>query len=1120
MKSLSTPLSDSPFLNQSKPGSRDDSYQKSINKEATLSKYKETEQYEDIEGFENLEELSFSKFSNISGGSVILKNEPDHDPLSSPFAKKIQQDLNIELTRDQSRPYFPSVHPIYELETNDENSNSPFIDNNNNHHHCKPNENHSKCIMHNKMRLATKQNENYFKPSFPYNDFQSTPKHQRASSFKISVTPAQKLEDKNLSKNALGDFKLGPLVGNGAFASVYRAINLKTNKVIAIKQIRLEPGQDVATLMGEIDLLKILNHPNIVKYHGFIKTHDSLNVLLEYCEGGSLRQLYKRLKKGLPESQIINYVRQILQGLNYLHEQGVVHRDVKAANVLLTENDHVKLADFGVATKVTSQHLSIVGTPNWMAPETVLGGEGICTASDIWSLGATIIELFTMNPPYHDFNPMAALHAIGTDEHPPLPKNISSFAKDFLLECFQKQSNLRISAKLLLQHKWLNPAATIKTSMSTLLKQPSTVFKSMKNYSEANDEDNWDKDFTEVKMLRFNNVKPTLIDLDADIGHDDFQRTVYSKKELLNKFTEEENDDSIGNNEFSTLHVNKLKFDSEDVEDSDPFLNIEIENFDTNELEVQSKMEYLVTRLSRKLEQAQAGQEDAISVLVKVTGRMLHLIKKYPVSHDTLIRDHGILSLLELLDSYQDISGQQQLWYHCLSILNYVFEDNLNSLENFCFLGGIPIVSRFRNSTYDIQVRLQVVRFVGILNTSEKALSMFVSCGGLRIVSKFVEGDLDLSPKFPLVGIESIHNILAKELSRSKSDLCRILSKHGVIFWLMVLLNQLIKNPKIPNYSQKDIQTAIDKIVDIIKYFSQSETRVRIFIGTTDLFKLMFNLFDSLSFSHQLVLLKFIKSMSCISEVLKHLYQAEILEFVVKLLKVFVPSKTNYKEMMNVLAPIVYNVLTLNYEKESEFINLGGLPYLKNLSMIDLPFRQFILPVICEFVHGNTKIRNELKKQGIVNIYLNLLLDTYWQSNALDSIYLWYKSDPQYIRLDSAIAIDCLVGGFLLPKVSNLESTLEIYLKLLTSNQDLTKNMSNMTVINNILMKLSLHDNKNPVILLSYLKVMKCLIKYLVSSKSSLGYKKPVKNSLQSLKSRSSSLLVEGVATEILQLIG
>lgn len=107
------------------------------------------------------------------------------------------------------------------------------------------------------------------------------------------------------------------------------------------------------------------------------------------------------------------------------------------------------------------------------------------------------------------------------------------------------------------------------------------------------------------------------------------------------------------------------------------------------------------------------------------------------------------------------------------------------------FLGGIPTVAHFRSATYEVQVRLQVAKFIGILNLSEKALSMFVSCGGLRLVSKFVEEDFDTTPTFPLIAIESIHNILAKDLSRSKSDLCRILSKHGVIFLVGGFVEQI-----------------------------------------------------------------------------------------------------------------------------------------------------------------------------------------------------------------------------------------------------------------------------------------------------------------------------------------
>ncbi|RCK55550.1 Cytokinesis protein sepH [Candida viswanathii] len=1083
-------------------------------KESSLKKYQEDNKADDLEGFDSIQELSFSKFSNISGGSVIVKDEV-HETHSkdfeSPFVKKLQRDLNVEIDSDNTKPYYPTVYPIFEYQSNDENRDSPFID------YGRSKTCNSLKINNNKLR---KQQETA-KPGRPISKIQSTPKHQRTSSVKVSLTPAQRFEKRSNTRlcNALENFEFITLVGNGAFASVYKALNLTTNQVVAIKQIRIEKDQDVGTLMGEIDLLKILKHPNIVKYHGFVKTSVSLNVILEYCEGGSLRQLYKKLKKGLPETQIINYVSQILHGLTYLHEQGVVHRDVKAANVLLTDKGDVKLADFGVATKVNSQHFTVVGTPNWMAPETVLGGEGICTASDIWSLGATIIELFTTNPPYHDLNPMATLHAIGTDEHPPLPKSISSLARDFLLECFQKQPNLRISAKLLLKHKWLNHQATGKTSMSVILKQQSREFKSIKNYSEANDE-NWDTDFAEVRFSKLNNAKPSVIELQLESEPEEYKPTEYSKNELLTKFTEKDNE-TFHNTDMTTIQGLKLGEDAtaRELEESDPFLNIEIENFDTNELEVQSKMEYLAARLGRKLEAVHVAGEDVVPALVKVTGRMLHLIKKYPVLHDTLIRDHGILSLLELLENASEIKGQQQLWYHCLAILNYIFESNVGAMENFCFLGGIPTVADFRTSAYEIQVRLQVARFIGVLNLSDKALSMFVSCGGLSLVSKFVEEDFESTPAFPLVAIESVHNILVKDLSRSKSDLCRILAKHGIMFWLVDLLAQLVKSPHGKNLTPDQVDATVDKIVDVIKYFGQSETRVRVSIGTVDLFKLMFTSFDDLSFSRQLVVLKFVKSMSCISDLLKNLYHAEVLEFLVRLLETYTASKSNYKEVINVVAQIIYNMLALNHARASEFVRLGGLPYLKSLSIINLPFRQFILPIICEFVHCDNHVRRELKKYEMLTVYFNLLLDPYWQSNALDSIYFWYQLDSTYVQLESPVAVDCLIGGFLLTKVSNLESTLEIYMKLLTSSSVLSKKMLNMPIINNILMKLAIHDNKNPVIQLLYLKVLRCLIKDLEESENKLAFSKPIRNCLESLQLRKSSLLIEEVAIELVVLV-
>jgi serine/threonine protein kinase len=146
-----------------------------------------------------------------------------------------------------------------------------------------------------------------------------------------------------------------------------------TGETVAIKQVRLSdlPKSELNVIMQEIDLLKNLNHANIVKYQGFVKTADNLYIILEYCENGSLHSICKNFGK-FPENLVSLYTSQVLQGLLFLHEQGVIHRDIKGANILTTKEGLVKLADFGVATKAQGlTEGSVVGTPYWMAPEVI-----------------------------------------------------------------------------------------------------------------------------------------------------------------------------------------------------------------------------------------------------------------------------------------------------------------------------------------------------------------------------------------------------------------------------------------------------------------------------------------------------------------------------------------------------------------------------------------------------------------------------------------------------------------------------------------------------------------------------------------------------------------------------
>uniref|UniRef100_K3X170 non-specific serine/threonine protein kinase n=1 Tax=Globisporangium ultimum (strain ATCC 200006 / CBS 805.95 / DAOM BR144) TaxID=431595 RepID=K3X170_GLOUD len=264
-------------------------------------------------------------------------------------------------------------------------------------------------------------------------------------------------------------YQLGAEIGRGGFGVVFAALDLRNGRSLAIKQVSLHDidKDELLSIESEISLLKKLNHENIVKYHDTIRTQTYLYIVLEYMENGSLAQFMKKFGS-FSETLVAMYITQVLRGLAYLHEQGVLHRDVKGANILTTKDGLVKLADFGVAIKLseTQKSNSVVGSPYWMAPE-VIEMAGWSFASDIWSVGCTIIELLSTKPPYFDLAPMAALFRIVQDDHPPLPERISPALHDFIMKCFMKEPRLRGSAEELLTHPWIAQIPKNKVEQSS-----------------------------------------------------------------------------------------------------------------------------------------------------------------------------------------------------------------------------------------------------------------------------------------------------------------------------------------------------------------------------------------------------------------------------------------------------------------------------------------------------------------------------------------------------------------------------------------------------------------------------------------------------------------------------
>ncbi|PKU87477.1 mitogen-activated protein kinase kinase kinase 1-like [Dendrobium catenatum] len=267
------------------------------------------------------------------------------------------------------------------------------------------------------------------------------------------ISPIERL------KKIIGSWMRGQLLGSGSFGTVYEGIS-DDGRFFAVKEVSLlEKGscaqQCILQLEQEIALLSQFEHENIVQYYGTEKEESKLFIFLELVTQGSLASLYQKYR--LRDTQVSAYTRQILNGLHYLHERNVVHRDIKCANILVHANGSVKLADFGLAKEISSFNYlkSSKGSVYWMAPEVVHPKKTYGRAADIWSLGCTVLEMLTREIPYPNVEWQHAFFKIGRGDQPPIPTHLSKEAQDFIRQCVQVDPNSRPTAAQLLDHPFV-----------------------------------------------------------------------------------------------------------------------------------------------------------------------------------------------------------------------------------------------------------------------------------------------------------------------------------------------------------------------------------------------------------------------------------------------------------------------------------------------------------------------------------------------------------------------------------------------------------------------------------------------------------------------------------------
>ncbi|KAJ3594317.1 hypothetical protein NHX12_003624 [Muraenolepis orangiensis] len=258
-------------------------------------------------------------------------------------------------------------------------------------------------------------------------------------------------------------YSKGKLLGKGGFARCYEMTDLTSNKMYAVKvipQSRVSKPHQRDKITNEIELHKTLSHKHVVKFSHHFEDHENIYIFLELCSRKSLAHIWKA-RHTLTEPEVRYYLRQIISGLKYLHNRGILHRDLKLGNFFINENMELRLGDFGLAAKLETVELrkkTICGTPNYLAPE-VLNRQGHGTESDVWSLGCVMYTLMCGNPPFETLDLKETYKCIKEVRYN-LPSNLSPAAQKLISSVLQKVPSNRLNLDQILAHEFFTKGFT------------------------------------------------------------------------------------------------------------------------------------------------------------------------------------------------------------------------------------------------------------------------------------------------------------------------------------------------------------------------------------------------------------------------------------------------------------------------------------------------------------------------------------------------------------------------------------------------------------------------------------------------------------------------------------
>ena len=444
----------------------------------------------------------------------------------------------------------------------------------------------------------------------------------------------------------------------------------------------------------------------------------------------------------------------------------------------------------------------------------------------------------------------------------------------------------------------------------------------------------------------------------------------------------------------SKLSNNSWLGDDDDDED-DPFAQLE-EGFDETDLEAnvaRDKYARLCTQVEALVGSLKTSQAD--DTLADLSEELLEVLYDSPETKSVIISAHGMLPILEILET----SKSRDIIFNLLRMVNIIILDDFGIQENLCFVGGIPIITRFASRKYSSDIRLEAATFVRqMCHTSTLTLQMFVSAGGLKVLVEFLEEDYEDERELVMIGVNGVWSVFELQGPTPKNDYCRILSRSAVLDPLSLVLSRVL-DEKGASADQCE-----GRIANIFLLFSQAENHVKELVAERTVLHRKFSELLSLptltflvgvlkelkrmSPTHQVTMLKFIKNLSMLSTTLDALQNSNAIDVLTELLRNSM-KEPHFREISNQVLNTIYNLCRLNKSRQEDAALNDIIPILQRIYKTERPLKEFALPILCDMAHSGRGGRRELWRNKGLQFYVSLLSEPYWQVTALDSIFVW-----------------------------------------------------------------------------------------------------------------------------------